>query len=70
LSLQKFSKRSAGVSSGGGVSFSGVSGVVSVGVCGLGVPPSVDGGVVSVGTVSVVGVDSWVSVCGIVSSGA
>jgi hypothetical protein len=68
--LQKSSKRSAGLSSGGGVSFSGVSGVVSVGVSGLGVPPSVEGGGVSVGTVSVVGVDSWVSVWGMVSSGA
>ena len=61
LSLQKSSKRSAGLSCGGGVSFSGVSGVA--------VPPSVGGGVVSVvGVVSVGG--GCGSVSGIVSSGA
>jgi hypothetical protein len=69
LSLQKSSKRSAGLSCGGGVSFSGVSGVVSVGVSGVAVPPSVGGGVVSVvGVVSVGG--GCGSVSGIVSSGA
>jgi hypothetical protein len=47
LSLQNDSNLSAGLSAGGGVSFSGVSvwGVVSVGAV---VPPLVDGGVVSV----------------------
>jgi len=69
LSLQKSSKRSAGLSCGGGVSFSGASGVVSVGVSGLSVPPSVGGGVVSVvGVVS--GGGGSGSVSGIVSSGA
>jgi hypothetical protein len=66
--LQNCSKRSAGLSVGGGVSLSGV----SVGVVGSAGVEVVGGGVVSVvGVVSVSeGVGGVVSVSGIVSSGA
>jgi uncharacterized membrane protein len=64
LSLQNCSKRCAGLSCGGGVSFWGVSAGVS-GCVGVVVPPSVAGGVVSVvGVVSVCGAGSCLSVCG------
>ena len=69
--MQKSSKRSAGLSAGGGVSFWGVSSGC-VGVVGVGAPPFVSGGVASVGgAVSVVlGGGAGGSVSGIVSSGA
>src|SRR4029450_13776601 len=53
LSSQNSSKRSAGLSAGGGASFSGVSAGGSA--SGAGVPPPVDGGTVSGGSVSVEG---------------